>query len=348
MQDSAPPYRAPWYFQDGLVQTLLASTQHGGAWVRRGERSPLAPRLPALSWQDHIFAGAEGVPLAGRYCARPGRKARGTIIACYGITGTMQTCWYIHYLARKAFARGYDVVIYDWRGHGQSAALSVVPPSDGWRDGEDILHIARQAFELGCTAPAIPVGFSLGGQLVLWSLKAAHQLGDTAIAGACTVCPNLESSWSLAFLRTTVGGRLIEDALVRELCREVRLRIERYPEHVPEGILNRLKVIPDFDRELVIGYYGFPSVEEYYRQTSGLYLLENLHLPNLILYAADDPMFDPRIVGELERRSGKNSHTKLLLTNRGGHVGYIGLPTRFEDEFWALNRVLDFCDRVSS
>ncbi len=339
------PYQAPWYYQNGFVQTVAVSLQHGNAWLEQGEKSPLAPPLPVPPWQDYVFKGAEDVPIAGRYACHPG-GGRGTVVGCYGITGSMQTSWYVHYLARKAFDRGYDVVIFDWRGHGRTAELSPVPPSDGWRDGEDIVRIAEQAFTLGCRAPAVAVGFSLGGQLVLWSLKAARTLKSAAVVGACTICPNLESNWSLANLRTTMAGRAIEDALVRELRLEVKRRLERYPETVPVGVLDRVHYISDFDRELVIDYYGFPSVEEYYRKTSGLYLLADLTLPHLLLYAADDPMFDPRIVGELERRCGPNPHAKLVITKQGGHVSYIGVPGDGEDEFWALNRAIEFCDKL--
>jgi hypothetical protein len=267
-------------------------------------------------------------------------------VICYGITGSMETAWYVHYLARKAWARGYDAVLFDWRGHGRSAELSAVPPSDGWRDGEDIVRLTREAIALGCAAPAVAVGFSLGGQLVLWALKAAAEAGEGAIAGGCVVAPNLESNWSLARLGTTWAGRLLEDALVRELRREVERRMRNHPGSVCAGVLDRVHLIRDFDREIVIGHYGFESVEAYYKETSGLYLLEDLALPHLILYADDDPMFDPRIVAQLRRRSGGNPHATLVITDHGGHVAHVGLPEAGEDEFWALNRVLDYCDAL--
>jgi uncharacterized protein len=339
------PYVVPWYFKNGLVQTVLVSLHHGDTWAREGENSPLAPKLPPVPWQEQTFICADGVPIAGRYARQP-KTAPATLILCYGITGMMDTSWYVHYLARKAYAQGYDVVIYDWRGHGRSAQLSPVPPSDGWRDGEDILYIARQAHALGCARSAIPVGFSLGGQLVLWSLKAAVDLGETAILGACTICPNLQSTWSLDNLRTTFVGTILESALVKELRREVKRRLQYYPETVPPGILERVNYISEFDDEMVIDYYGFSSVEDYYKQTSGLYLLEDLKLPHLILYAEDDPMFDPRILQELRLRSGGNPQATLVITPHGGHVGYVGVPGGDEDEFWSLNRVLEYCAQL--
>jgi len=338
-----PLYRPPWYFADGLTQTIAVSLQHGCTWERLGEASPLAPRLGAPPWRPQVFLGADGVPLAGRYACRD-RPGRATLVLCYGITGRMETAWYVHYLARKAWARGYDLVMYDWRGHGASVELSDAPPSDGWRDGEDIVHIGRAAARLGCADRSIAVGFSLGGQIVLWSLRAAEQLGDEGLIAACVVCPNLESNWSLANLQKTWTGRQMEAALVAELRREVENRIRLHPHRVPPGVLDRVRFIRDFDDEIVIGYYGFASVEEYYRLTSGLYLLEDLRRPHLILYAADDPMFDPRIVPELEQRTAPNRFATAVITPQGGHIAYIGQPSTCEDEFWALNRVLDYCD----
>src|SRR3712207_7638043 len=66
---------------------------------------------------------------------------------------------------------------------------------------------------------------------------------------------------------------------------------------------------------ILISRLGFSSVEEYYEVSSGLYLLPQLQKPTLILYAADDPLFDPTIVPDLkvrseERRVGKECRSR--------------------------------------
>ena len=95
---------------------------------------------------------------------------------------------------------------------------------------------------------------------------------------------------------------------------------------------------------------GFSSVAEYYDASSPLPLLPHLEKPTLIMYAADDPMFDPTIVPDLQAACAGNPALDLVLTESGGHLGYISSKacqrqTKDRDRWWAWNRVLDWCDR---
>ena len=66
-----------------------------------------------------------------------------------------------------------------------------------------------------------------------------------------------------------------------------------------------------------------------------------IRVPTLIIHAADDPIIpseplrDPSIAG--------NPEVLLVLTARGGHVGFVADATEGEDRYWAENRVVEFC-----
>jgi predicted alpha/beta-fold hydrolase len=90
-------------------------------------------------------------------------------------------------------------------------------------------------------------------------------------------------------------------------------------------------------------------VDEYYDATSALYILPHLNKPTLILYAADDPMFDPTIIPDLQEICADNPAIDLRVTKQGGHVGYISSRAcqrdyQDPDCWWAWNRVLEWCD----
>ncbi|PSO78609.1 MAG: alpha/beta hydrolase [Cyanobacteria bacterium SW_11_48_12] len=336
------PYQPPWYLKNGLFQTLATSFWYGKSWQRWGNGVRWLSHLPVVRWQEKVFTGAEDVPLWGLWsCPNP---AKATLIINYGITGETDNAWYAHVLARKAYARGWAVLLYDWRGHGKSAELSPVPTSDGWREGVDQVKLAQQLVDLGCPAAVALAGFSLGGQLVLWGLKAAVEEDSALILTGAVLSPNLESNRSLDYLSTKPAGRIIEQALTNQLRTEANKRRERFPEAVKPAAVERVNSIRAFDREMVINYYGFASVSEYYQKTSGLYLLNRLELPYLVIYAGDDPMFDPALVPEIERRVSCNRYGHLMLTPQGGHVSHIAAKTGLEDEFWGLNRLLEFCE----
>ncbi len=306
---------------------------------------------PEPPYQEIIFTGAGGVPIFG-WVAIP-ENPRSTIIGTYGITGSLDNQWFLRLLGRKAFAQGYAVVLFDWRAHGKTAQLSPTLTSDGLYEGEDFVRIAAQAKALGCPALFWFTGFSLGGQLALWGVKAAQELeGElgllTDIGGAAVICPSLDSRRSLAYLVKDPWGKYIEQAIAREL-KKLALAIHKtHPEAIDPAAIERANSIWGFDRELVIGRLGFPSVEAYYEASSGLRLLPHLQKPTLIIYAADDPMFDPAIVPDLQAACDRNPAIDLILTRYGGHVGYLSSKEgQYQavdpDPWWAWNRVLEWC-----
>ena len=347
-----PQYRPPWFLQNGLAMTLYTALQMSQNW----ERYTVEPE-PA--YEPQIFTGAEDVPIFGKL-AIPERP-RGTVIATYGITGDLENQWFLKILGRKAYAQNYAVVLFDWRAHGKTAELSPTLTSDGLYEGEDFVRIAAKAKALGCPAPYWFTGYSLGGQLALWGVKAAQTVADwgtdlglaeSELGGGAAICPSLESRRSLSYLNQSWIGRSLDQSITRQL-KLLAARIAAYhPAAIDLEIVERIHNIWTFDEELVIGKLGFDSVEAYYAASSPLYQLASFQKPTLILYAADDPMFDPTLVSDLESACAQNPAIELLLTAHGGHVGYLSSnasqrQAKDSDPWWAWNRVLDWFNRQS-
>ena len=345
-----PCYTPPLLLRNGLSMTLYAALRASRDWEKTiTETEP--------SYQEKIFVGAGGVPIFG-LVAIP-ENPRSTIIGTYGITGDLDSQWFLRLLGRKAFARGYAVVLFDWRAHGKTADLSPTLTSDGLYEGEDFVRIAAQAKAMGCPARFWFTGFSLGGQLALWAVKAAQTLGtwgqdlellESEIGGGAVICPSLDSNRSLSYLVKDRWGRYLEQAIARQL-KLLAWRIHQaHPQAIDPAAIERANSIWGFDNELVISRLGFSSVEEYYDASSGLHLLPQLKKQTLILYAADDPLFDPTIVPDLQAACAANPAIDLVLTAYGGHVGYISSKacqrqSKDPDPWWAWNRVLEWCDR---
>ena len=368
-------FTPPWWLRNGLSMTVYTATLASQNW----ETTTIDPEPP---YQETIFTGAGGVPIYG-WVAIP-ENPKSTIVGTYGITGSLENQWFLRLLGRKAFAQGYAVVLFDWRAHGKTAELSPTLTSDGLYEGEDFVCIAAQAKIMGCPAKFWFTGFSLGGQLALWAVKASQGLmsrgaeeqgskGENPIqnpkskiqnpksphssplttdeiGGAAVICPSLDSNRSLSYLVKHPVGKYLEQAIARGL-KELAYRIyTAHPEAIEKAAIERANSIWGFDHELVIGRLGFPSVEAYYEASSGLHLLPNLEKPTLIIYAADDPLFDPTIVPDLQATSERNANIDLILTRYGGHVGYLSskacqIRMGDRDPWWAWNRVLEWIDR---
>ncbi|MGA0200365.1 MAG: YheT family hydrolase [Prochlorotrichaceae cyanobacterium] len=346
-------YRPPLLLQNPLMLTLAVAWGYQSRWLREH------PRF-LDSFRDHLFLGAEQVPLYGLYqIPNPATETpKGTVIATYGITGNLRDQGNLQVFADKALHAGYGVVLLDWRAHGETAKQSPTLTSDGLYEGLDFVHVAAQALALGCPPPFWFSGYSLGGQLALWGVKYAQDLSlleslglapDT-IAGGVVVCPNLDSQRSLTYLVRSFWGRYIEQSITRGL-RQLAIEIrERYPESLDAAAVERATSIWSFDQELVISRLGFATVEEYYHASSPLPWLGDLDKPTWILYAAHDPLFDPALVPLLQAICDGHEKLDLCLTEQGGHIEYWssqrcqaewGDP----DPWWAWNRAIEWLEK---
>lgn len=342
-----PIYQPPFPLKNGLTMTIYAALKASKNWEQ-------TINLPEPPYRDIIFSGAGGVPIYGIVAMPPNPK--GTIVSTYGITGTLENQWFLKLWGRKAFAAGYAVVLFDWRAHGKTAELSPTLTSDGLFEGEDFVRIVAQSKPIGCPAPFWFAGYSLGGQLALWGIKAAQtvnewgpdlKLKDSDIAGGAVICPSLDSHRSLSYLIQHPLGKYLERAITKEVKKMAKHLYSYHPNEFDLEAIKRINSIWSFDHELVIERLGFNSVEAYYEASNALQLISQLNKPTLILYAEDDPLFDPTIIPDLKVASSRNFAIDLVITKYGGHVGYISSKScqnQFSDpdRWWAWNRILDW------
>ncbi len=334
-----PAYTAPWFLGQGLLMTVYVALRFHRRW-----RQTIGIAEPP--YQERIWTGSDGIPLYGWFAIPD--QAKGTLIATYGITGSLQDQGLLRAWGAKAYARGYAVVLFDWRAHGRSAELSPTLTSDGIHEGPDFVWIARQARQLGCPDPIWLGGYSLGGQLALWGIQTAQQWGDP-VAGGVVLCPNLDGERSLCYLMSHPTGRYLEKSITRNLQTLVRALQVYHPGQWDPAAIARATSIWAFDRELVIPRLGFDCVEDYYRASSPLPWLPHLNKPTLVIYAQDDPIFDPVLIPELESIANQNPQLDLLLTPHGGHAGYVSSQPgqalcQDPDPWWAWNRALAWMD----
>ncbi|MBW4647042.1 MAG: alpha/beta fold hydrolase [Goleter apudmare HA4340-LM2] len=345
----APYNPVPW-LQNGVAMTVYTAL-----WGRRYWQS--TTQHPEPPYHKTVLNGAQGVPIFS-WLAIP-ENPRGTIIGTYGITGELEHEWFLRLLGRKAYAQGYAVLLFDWRAHGKTAELSPTLTSDGLYEGEDFVRITAAAAAMGCPGKFWFVGFSLGGQLALWALKAAADFARSDedlgikykdIGGGVVICPSLDSLRSLSYLVKDPVGRYLEAGIVRKL-KQLAWRIhDTHPGSLDPAAIKRANSIWAFDHELVIERLGFSSVDAYYKASSALQVLPQIEKPTLIIYAADDPFFHPEIIPDLQAACKSNSSLDLILTRYGGHIGYLSSKKdqrhiEDPDPWWAWNRTLQWLEK---
>ncbi len=139
---------------------LIAAWLVSGQVVRRRAPDPLStPDEYGLPFEHVTFTARDGVRLGGRLTGNP-LSQRPTVIFCAGLFGSMDGDTHLVPHFDRA---GFDVLQFDWRGHGISDGQR---GTLGVREVEDLLGAidflqARGVRKIGL------MGFSMGGA-VAW------------------------------------------------------------------------------------------------------------------------------------------------------------------------------------
>lgn len=305
-------------------------------WAPQLRRLPVLPRRlerVALPDGDHLWlhrAGPEPVPGAP------------LVVPLHGLSGSSDS-QYIVGLQHALAQRGIPSAAMNVRGAGGR-------PNDRARmshagDGADLRAVLEYLHALHPGARLVPVGYSLGGSMLL------HMLAEGAPAGVCgavTVCVPLDLADGQRRLNRGFS-RVYRNHLIRELVQHVRARLPHLLEVAPEearrlaalGTLENLRTFRDYDNAVVCPLFGFRDADDYYERCSALPRLKHVAVPTLMIQAPDDPFMT---AASLPSAADVSDHIRLELRN-GGHVGFVeGLPWR--PRYWLEQRIPDFIESL--
>lgn len=223
-------------------------------------------------------------------------------------------------LTRGLVARGVRAVRVDLRGTGAGFRLARRSYNAGC--SEDIRAVVESVHDLAPHASIWLAGISLGGNVVL---KLAGEAATRPLPKLCRVAaiaPPVDLAACVELLEQP-GNRFYEKHFLMELVAEVRRRSRIFPD-VP---------LPDFPKGLRLRQFddlhtapqgGYRDADDYYAKASACRLVPSIGVPTLVLAAKDDPFVDYR---PIERLAVPN-HIDIRVTERGGHVGYLGSDGR--------------------
>jgi len=125
---------------------------------RRTPDVPTSPTDHGLEYEDVAFPSQDGLTLRGWFI--PAVPARGTVVFCHGHAGSMDPD--LKY-APPFHARGYNVLMFDFRAHGRSDGEQV---SMGSLEQLDLLGAIDFLCERGIERVGV-VGFSMGARVAM-------------------------------------------------------------------------------------------------------------------------------------------------------------------------------------
>jgi predicted alpha/beta-fold hydrolase len=296
------------------------------------------PRLPRPT-PRYFDVAADARVLAQCHWQRQPWK-HSTIIALHGLNGSSDA-HYMRGIASKAFARGMNVIRLNQRNCGGTEHLSAGLFHSGLTT--DAAHLIDELTAVDGLESIALAGYSLGGNL---ALKLAGEYSDhapRALKAVVAVSPILEIGECVRALERPENF-LYEWNFVRDLKKRIRRKDHFRPGQFDLSKLKGIKTVRQFDEVYTAPHFGFADAEDYYHRASAMRVVERIRVPALILAAADDPFVppepfaDPKVTG--------NPHITVVLSEHGGHCGFVGLPGGSEDDgYWAERAIVDFVER---
>jgi predicted alpha/beta-fold hydrolase len=274
---------------------------------------------------------------------QPDRRARPTLLALHGLEGS-SGAHYMRGIAEKAMRGGFNAVLLNQRNCGGTEHLGPGLYHSGLVD--DAAFAIRELARTDDIERVAVAGYSLGGNLAL-RLAGTHAPDELpTLKAVCAVSPVLELEQCVRALERGANFPY-QWNFVRNLKARMRRKNACFPGAFDLSRLAGIRTVRQFDAVYTAPYFGFASAEDYYHRAAALRVVDRIRIPALILTAADDPFVpvepfrDPRIAA--------NPHITLIVTEHGGHCGFLAeRDGAGDDGYWAERVVVEFAARHAS
>jgi hypothetical protein len=313
-------------FRNGHAQTIAAY-----AWPRRF-------RFASERDQERLFEVAPGVKVLAHCRWQSNPNDYPTIVVWHGIEGSTSSN-YMLAMAEKGFRAGFNIIRVNFRNCGGTEHLTSTIYHGGL--SADLNAVVTELIEKDGLTRLLPVGFSLGGNLVL---KLAGEYADDPppeILAICAVSPSIDLSSSADMILKRSNWIYHQD-FVRRLKKRIRTNHKLYPELYDLSGLDEVRTLKEFDDRFTARAHNFKGADDYYYRSSSIRVIAQIRIPTLIIHAEDDPfipfapLHDPAVAN--------NPYVLLLGPSQGGHVAFVAAKQNGdEDRFWAENRAIEFC-----
>lgn len=248
------------------------------------------------------------------------------MLLVHGLTGSYQST-YMQRMCRRLYKKGYMVLRLNLRHCGPGKGLATKPYHAGVSDDTRLVleWIKRQH----PTSPVTQIGFSLGGNVTLKMAgeDGARPTGNLDSVVAVSPPVDLEAS---SLRMGAPENRVFENVFVRSLMNDTKQLLERLPPS-ERFDLPKEKTIRAFEELFATHRAGFKSAKEYYEKCSSINYIPGIQVPALILSSADDPVVDGRALAKVEHRE----NIDIILTEHGGHNGFLGWGTTYDEIRWS-------------
>ncbi len=258
------------------------------------------------------------------------------LLVLHGLEGSSRRR-YVRGLIARAKAKSWRGVALNFRSCSGSPNRTARLYHSG--DSADLDWVVRELSKRDPGAPILPIGISLGGNVLLkWLGERGEEVPDELIAAAAISTP---FDLAAAAERMSRGlSRVYSWFFLRTLKPKALAKAREYPGLLDPTAIRRARTWRAYDDAVTAPLHGFADAEDYWARSSSLSYLERIRRPTLLINARDDP-FVPAdcLPKELVRGS---RWLEGEFPDRGGHAGFVLGPTPWRADYWAERRAIDF------
>ena len=299
-----PLFRPPWYLRSGHLQTLITGFYRPIADLppRVAHRCPLGDSL------GNMLVHENSPDSTSRSAELPG------VLLLHGL-GSSHTGTYMTNIAYGLVRKGYRVFRADLPGAGQSYLETPMPPHGACFDAIRgcLEHLSET---LGIKDWNL-AGISLGGNILLRMLG-DWKPGRVQIHRAIALAPPIDLDASCRNVESGIN-RLYARYFLRALRKQARLRAESWPQWRQVLEQADYSSLRRFDDSVTAPLAGFKDAFDYYSAGSSIGWLSRIKARVKILVDRHDPI----VPYSLFPGAPYSASTELIVTDRGGHVGYL-------------------------
>jgi len=301
------PFRPAWWLPGPHLPTLWAAlTNPGPNPDVRVERLQLSDG----DFLDLCWVGGDSGPL---------------VVLMHGLEGSVNSNYAVR-ISNKIAKAGWGAVFMHFRGcSGEPNRQDRSYHSGETEDFRNLVSILRKREP---KRQIMALGYSLGGNVLL---KYLGESGEQApLAAAAAISPPFELAAGANRLNRG-ASKLYQRHLIDSLHGKVRQKFASRAAPISLDKLRHWRDFRSFDDHVTAPLHGFIDAEEYYAQSSCRQYLPAIKVQTLIIHSRDDPFLSSDAIPASEELS---TSTHLVLTNRGGHVGFVAGRIPFKADYW--------------
>jgi len=264
-----------------------------------------------------------------------------TMLLCPGIANSSESN-YIRTCVHHVQERGYRCAVLNHLGAQRDLEITS-SHIFSYGGTDEVLAVFEQLTSLYPRTRFILIGFSMGANIITRLLSRLDQQQRSRVMIGLSVCQGYSAVASCpAYFDWTDSRRaynyIITENLKRLLRRHYEMAVVPHVGLVDEQSLWRASSILAVDELYSRRVHGFHSVHDYYAWCSCLSQLDQLEVPMVFLNAVDDPLIPERLCTGVRQLAGSNPDVAFVLTQHGGHLGFL-------EGGWVFARSVTWLDR---